>query len=236
MGIAFTFETKSEPPVMDTAWFLFIKKNASFARCNFRTAGDALAFTADWKFKLGVEEPEDGVGEAFGLDLRPVLEAIGGQIDLVDGLLVPGMGVDPLSAHVAVGAVHFVRDCKRSRLLGNGVYLGIDFLSSGLVGLLGPLFVQIGDLIQQRLFLFGVDGSEARGALEQEVLQVMGESRVGGGVVLASRPRYYLGVEARFLAVRADVYGQPVFQAIHVYLHAAVGIRIADRAIRIGCA
>jgi len=146
---------------------------------------------------------------------------------------VPSVGVEGLAAHVAVGPVHLVGYGELGGLLGDLVDLGVDFRSLGGVGFARSFLVKLGNAVEERLFLLEVDRAVARGTLEQEVLKVVGEARVGGGVVLAPRPRDDLGVEARFLVVRADVDGEPVLKAVRVHLHGIVRVGGPQRVVRV---
>ena len=198
------------------------------------TVVQALVLLFVHGFQLGVEQPEDRVDEAAGLDGGPLLQSVGRQADLVDGFFMPGVGVQIRGPHGVVELVHLVGDGVLGRQLGHAVDLGIDRSTGGGVCLVEVLLVQGCNLVQVGLLGGIVQRAHLLSALEQQVLQVVGQARGVGGVVLAAGLHGDFGVETRFLVVLGQVNLQPVVQFEDLGMQGVVGVLGIDAAIACG--
>ena len=182
--------------------------------------GAVLLLVDDLEF--GVEEAEDGLEEAVGLELGPGVEAAAGHGDLVDGLLQPGVGVEIAAAEGRDHLGEFVGQGEFGRLLGDLVDLGVDGGALVGIGFGDVLFVEAGDAVEQRFLRREVAGADALRALEHEVFEVVGEAGVGLRVLGAAGADDDLGVEAGALVVAREVDGEAVVELEDVDPHGVV--------------
>ncbi len=171
------------------------------------------------RLELGVKETEYRIGESLAFDFRPVAQAVGGQVDLVDGFLVPGMGVDGLAPHIAVGPVHFIGNGESRRSGGDLVDALVDLTSRRLVVLTRALLVQLGDFIQKDLFLLEVDRAERARSLEEQMFEVVGQAGVGFRIMLAPCTGYDFCIESGLFVIGAKVNGETVLEGVFDDLH-----------------
>ena len=127
--------------------------------------------------QLRLKEAKDRMLEPLRLDDGPLFQAVLRQVHLVDRLFVPRVGVEALFAHRLVELVHLVRDFVLRGQLRFLVDLRVDGLAFLRVGLVKMLFVQLGDAVEVRFFLFVIERANLRRALEQHVLEVMRQAR-----------------------------------------------------------
>ena len=103
-------------------------------------------------FELGVESADHVVAEAVGLDLRPVLHLVGGDVLGVDGFVVGGPGVGPAAAYHAHHLVVLVGNGDLGCQVAHGVDLMVMRLALFGVGDGAVLFVEALDLVEIGLF------------------------------------------------------------------------------------
>ena len=80
------------------------------------------------------------------------------------------------------------------------------------------------NLLDILLFLLPVGGTEAMGALEHHVFQIMGKTRGLGGVVLATGTHSHIGLNTRRFLIDAQKDLQPVVERIFSHLERVVGV------------
>ena len=181
--------------------------------------------------ELGVEAAEDAVLEAVGLDLRPVLELVGGDFLHVAGHVVGGVGVGTAGADDGHELVILVRDRDLGRLLADGVDLVVK-VQAGLRVRQGAVHLeQAVDGREQGLLGLVVLRAELLGALEHHVLQVVGETGVVSRVVLAACADGHQGLDAGLVLVDAHVHGKSVLQGVDLRIE-----RIARNGLVLGAA
>src|SRR5690606_10450801 len=108
-------------------------------------------------------------------------------------------------AHGVVELVDRVGNSVLGRFLGDPVDLCVDFGARGRVGLGEVLFIQRGDLVEIGFFCSVVDGAQSLGALEQQMLEIVGEAGSIRGIVAAAGLDGDLGIETRFFVVLGQV-------------------------------
>ena len=164
--------------------------------------------------ELGVEAAENAVLEAVGLDLRPVLELVGGDFLHVAGHVVGGVGVGAAGADDGHELVILVRDGDLGRLVADGVDLMVQ-VQAGLRVRQGAVHLeQAVDGREQGLLGLVVLRAEQLGTLEHHVFEIMGETGVVGRVVLAARTDGDIGLDAGLVLVDGHVHGQAVLQGV----------------------
>ena len=179
-----------------------------------RVVGQAHVLLLIDSFQLGVETAEDAVLETVGLDLRPVFDLVGGNLLDIAGHVVGGVGVGAFRADDGHQLVILVRDGDLGRLVADGVdpvvegqpFLGIR---QGAVHL-----KQTVDGREHRLLRLVVLRSELFRPLEHHVLEVVGETRIVGGIVLSARADGDIGLDTRLVLVDGHIHGQTVLQGI----------------------
>ena len=128
--------------------------------------------------QLALEASEHGLHQALGVQPAPLLHKLRQEGVVVVGHVVTGAGVEPAAA--------IFRD-ETAVLVGNGV---VGSLQTQLVDMLLDtlaLSLDLGlreqvvlrrDAVEPRLFLLVVDGAYTVGALEHDMLEIMGDARV----------------------------------------------------------
>ena len=169
--------------------------------------------------QLGVEPAEDAVHEAVGLDLRPVLDLVGRDFLHVAGYVVGRVGVGAPGADDGHQFVIFVRNRDLGRLVADGVDFMVDRQPLLGIGLGAVHFKQAVDGLEHRLFGRVVLGTETLGALEHHVLEVVGETGIVGGIVLAARADGHVGLDAGLVLVDGHVHFQAVGEGVDLCLH-----------------
>ena len=181
--------------------------------------------------QFGLEEAKDRLVEAFGLDFCPLLQTIGGEVDLVNRFLQPGVGVEAFFAHGGVEAVEFAGNGVAGSELVFCVDFRVDLGALFRVGLDKVLFVERLDAVEVLLFLFVVQGAELVRALEEHVFHIVGHAGGLLGIVLAAGADGDFGVEARFLVVFGQVDGQAIVELVDVSLHGIGRVRSLDQRV-----
>ena len=178
--------------------------------------------------QLRLKEAKDRMLEPLRLDDGPLFQAVLRQVHLVDRLFVPRVGVEALFAHRLVELVHLVRDFVLRGQLRFLVDLRVDGLAFLRVGLVKMLFVQLGDAVEVRFFLFVIERANLRRALEQHVLEVMCQAGGHGRVLFAAGAHGDLRLEPRRLVVFRQINRQAVVQLINLHGHRVFRIRLVD--------
>ena len=137
-------------------------------------------------FELGVEAADYGVLEAVGLYAGPVLDLVGGDVLDVAGDVVACVGVGAVGADGRHELVVLVGYGQQRCLVAHRVDFVVDGLAGHAVGGVAVLLEELLDAVEHRLFCGVVGGAELFGALEHEVLEIVGEAGGLGGVVLAA--------------------------------------------------
>ncbi len=164
--------------------------------------------------QLGVETADHVVGEAVGLDLGPILHLIRGDVLRVDRLVVGGPGVAAVRTDGGHQLVVFVGDRQLRRLLRYGIDPGVDRLALLRVGRAAVDLEELFDLVEQRLLGGVVLRAEPLGALEHQMLEVVGQTGRLDRVILRAHPHGDIGLDARLLAVDRHVDLQSVVERV----------------------
>ena len=171
-------------------------------------------------FQLALEEAVDGVAEALGIHLHPILQLVAGQDVVVDGVVVVGAGVEARATHLLQDGVG---------LVGNGVLRGLDVQTVDFQLYVVPLLVACGvvqtvvglaDAVQVALLRLPIGGADAVGALEHHVLEVVGHAGGGGVLVLRARVHHHGTIDFRLRMVLTNNHLQTVVkvEGLHVQL------------------
>ena len=179
------------------------------------------------RFQFSLKETEHRTGEAVGLQRSPLFQAVDGQVNFVDHLLVPRMGVQAASAHGTIHPVKFVGHGVGGRQSGFAGNLFIKRTPLFRIGLDKVLFIQFADAVEMHLFLFIVQGAQALRTLEQPMLHVMGEARCFRRVVLAPGTHRNLRIETGRIPVHRKIHFQTIVQFVNARLQRVVWIRPA---------
>src|SRR6218665_387727 len=155
-------------------------------------------------FQLGVEEPQNGLAKALGLNFQPVAYLVAGNVVHINGLVKGGKGVGAVGADGSQHFVVLIGNGVFSRHAADAVYLVIDLAALRFIRVVAVGFVKrfyFGDL---NAFFFKVLGAIHVGALKHHVLQVVGQARGVGRIVLAAGFHANVGLYAR----RVFIYGK----------------------------
>ncbi|CDC95889.1 unknown [Alistipes sp. CAG:268] len=169
--------------------------------------------------QLGVEPADHGIAETVGLDLRPVLDLVRGDVLDVDGHVLRRIGVGAVGADGGHQLVVFVRDRDFRGFVADRVDAVVDRRTLGLVRRLTVGLEELLDLIEQRFLGFVVRGTEVRRTLEHEVFEVVGQTGGLGRVVLAADADGDVGLDAGRLLVDAHVDLQSVRKGVDPRFH-----------------
>jgi hypothetical protein len=101
-------------------------------------------------------------------------------------------------------------------------------------GSAAQLLVELADLVEVRLLGGEVEGAELVGALEQHVLEVVGEAGRGRRGRCGCRCARRSTRDARLLPVGADVDGEAVLEPVDRDPHAVAGQRRVERRRQVG--
>ena len=182
-------------------------------------AGEVHVILLINSLKFGVESADDVVAEAVGLYLRPVIYLIGGDILGVDGFVVGSPGVGAAAAYHAHHLVVLVGDGDLGCQIADGVDLVIMCLAC--LGIFDStvFFVEALYLVEVWLFRFIVLCAELLGALEHEVLEVVGETGGLLGIVLASDAHCDEGLDTGLFLVDGHVDLEAVVKGVDFGIH-----------------
>ena len=168
--------------------------------------------------EFGVESAEDAVHEAVGLDLRPVLHLVGGDLLHIAGDVVGRVGVGTFGTDDGHQLVVFVRDRDLGGLVADGVDLVVQ-VQAFLRVLQGAVHLeQAVDGRKHRLFGLIVLRAELLGSLEHHVLEVVGETGIVGRIVLAARADGDVGLDPGLVLVDGHIHFQAVVQGVDLRL------------------
>ena len=171
------------------------------------------------RFQLGVEAADHGMDEPVSLDLGPIIDLVGGNILLIDGHISGCEGIGACRSDDGHQFVIFIGDGYLGRLIADRVYDMIQ--SHPLLGVdLGPIFLEkASDLLKHGLLGLIIRGSETLGALEHQVLKVMGQTCGLMRVVLASNSNRDVSLKARSLLINSHIHLEPIVQGIYFRIH-----------------
>ena len=173
--------------------------------------------------ELGVETADDAVAEAVGLDLRPVIDLVGRNVLGIDGLVVGSPGIGSAGTDHAHHLVVLVGDGNLGCQIAHGVDLLVEELAGGGIGDGAVLLIEFLYLVEIGLFGRIVLGAEVLGALEHEMLEVMGEAGGLLGVVLSTYAHCDVGLDAGLFLVDGHIDLEPVVQGVDLGFHGVSG-------------
>ena len=165
-----------------------------------------------------MEAADDHVLEAVGLDLGPVLDLVGGDVLCVAGHVVGCVCVGADGSDDGHGLVILVGDGDLGSLVAERVDHMVDGPALGGVGLGAVHFIQVLDLGEDGLLGLVVGSAEHLGALEHQMLEVVGESGVVGRVVAPSRLHCDIGLDTGFFLVDGHVDLESVLEGVDLGL------------------
>ena len=169
-----------------------------------------------------MEEAEDRVGETLALDFQPTLDLVARDVLLIDGHVVGSEGVGALRPDHRHHLVVLVGDGVLGSLVRHGVDFVVDLFALGGVGGVVIDLVQRLDLLELLLLLGPVERAEMVGALEHQVLQIVGEARGFRRVVLAAHAHRDVGLDARHVLVHGHEDLKAVVQRVVDDVHRVV--------------
>ena len=174
-------------------------------------------------FQLALEQTEHGIAETLHIHVHPLGDLVRREDVVIHGLVVGGAGVQALAAHLGEDHVDLIRD----GVVGGGqrelVNLHLDGLTGLRVGGLVQFVVHQADAVEIHLLFFPVDGADAVGALEHDVLEVVGHASGVGGVVLAACVDVHGAIHFRLVVVLAQHDLQAVVEVIGGCFEAHLG-------------
>ena len=182
-------------------------------------AGEAHVLLLIYGLQLGMETADDVVLEAVGLNLCPVFQLVGGDILDVAGDIEAGVGVGAVGTDGSHQLVVLIGDGELGCLVGEAVDLAVDGGALCLVGLGAVHLEECLNLVEQGLLLGVVLCAEVLGALEHQVLEVVGKAGSLSGVVLATHTHGDVGLYARSLLIYGEVHLQSIVQCVDTALH-----------------
>ena len=174
-------------------------------------------------FQLALEQTEHGVAEALHIHVHPFGELVRREDVEVHGLVIGSAGIQALAAHLGEDDIHLVRNGVVGRSQRQFVDLVLDGFAFGGIGGLVQTVVHHADAVQIHLFLLPVDGADAVGALEHDMLEIMGHTCSVGGVVLAARMDVDGAVDLGLVVMLAQYDFQAVVEVIGLGLKPRLG-------------
>ena len=181
--------------------------------------GDADVVLLIHGLQLGVETADDHILEPVGLDACPAVHLVGGDVLGIAGDVGAGIGVGALAADA----------CHQFVILVGDVVLGCQLRDA--VDLVVQHAATLGILHEAILLVAGLDGVEKGllggivacavllGALEHQVLQVMGQTGGLGRIVARTGAHGDMGRDARALVVLAEEDLKAVAQGVTLCSH-----------------
>ncbi len=173
--------------------------------------------------QLGVESADHRIGETVGLDLRPVVDLVRGNLLGVDGHVVGGEGVRARGADGRHQLVVLVGNRQLRSLLRHGVDAGIDRTAFVGVGRGAVDLEQTLDLVEHRTLGLVILGAERLGALEHQVLEIVRQTGRFERIVLRTHAHGDVGLDAGRLPVHGHVDLQSVVQRVDTAMQRIVG-------------
>ena len=174
--------------------------------------------------ELGVEETQNEVGEAVALNLCPSFKLVGGNILDVHCIVVRGEGVGTLAADGSHRLVVLVGDGDSGSNAAQRVNLMIDRGATLVVGSLAINLVEALNLVEIDLFLLPVGGTQLVAALEEHMLQIVGQTGGLLGVVFRAGAHGDVGLDARGVLVDAEEDLQAVVEGVLPDIQRVIGI------------
>ena len=168
--------------------------------------------------QLSVETTDNHILETVGLHLGPVLNLVRRDILRIARHIVGGKGIGALSTNGSHQLVVLVGDEVLGSYLRHTVNLMVGLLTLCRVGQLAISFVALLNLVEQRLLGSRIGSTELLGALEHQVLQIMGETRCLSRVVLRTRTHGDIRLNTGFLLVYREIHLQAVIERIDTCL------------------
>ena len=181
------------------------------------------------RFQLGVESADHDVLEAVGLDPGPVLDLVRRNVFDIDRPVHRGVGVGFQSADRRHQFVVLVGDGVFRSFVADAVDLTVNCRTLRIVGRLAVNLEELFDLVEQGLLGFVVARAELLGALEHQMLEIVGQTGRFARVVLAADFHGDVGFDARFCLIDAHIDFQSVIQRVDTGLERVV----LDRFVRV---
>ena len=160
--------------------------------------------------QLGVEPTNHHVLETVGLNLRPVLNLVAGDILRIAGDVVGRKGVGTLSTDGCHQLVVLVGDEVLCCQLRDRVNLVVGLLTGCRVGQLAVDLVALFYLVEQGSLCSGVVGTKLLSTFEHQMLQIVGQTGSLCRVVLGTRAHSDVGLDTGLLFVNTQINLQPV--------------------------
>ena len=156
-------------------------------------------------FQLRVETTNHHVLEAVCLHDCPAFDGIRRNVLLIDCFVRAGVGIGGVRTYGSHQLVVFIGDGILRSLVGDGVNLVVDGLTLICVGCLAIHFVEIANLVEQRLFGSVVLRTKRSRTLEEDVFQIVSQSCCLMWVVLATRSHGNVRLDSWTVLVHAQI-------------------------------
>ena len=167
----------------------------------YRVVGSAvLLFVNGLKFAL--EQAEHRIDHAVAVQFGPLLDVLGGEGIVVISIIVRCTGVEAGAAEAGDQARELVGDGEVGGFLAQAVNLFLDSLAVVVVGEGGETVIAECDGVQPDLLGLVIHGAELFRALEEQMLEIMGEARVR--TVLCACSDYDRSVDYRLGSVLVE--------------------------------
>ena len=176
-----------------------------------------------------MEPTDDHMLETVTLDLRPVLDLVGGDILGIAGHIIRGKGVRALSPDGSHQLVVLIGDEILGSHLTHRVDLVIRLLALIRVCQQTIPLIAVFDVLQQRRLSLRIGRTEMRRTLKHQVLQVMRQTSRLRRVILRSRPDGNIRLNPRLLIVHREINLQTIIEGIdarlrHIPFHGLIFI------------
>ena len=169
--------------------------------------------------QFGMESTNHHILEAVGLDLRPVFHLVGRDILHITSHIVRGIGIRTFRADGGHELIVFVGNVIAGGQLTHAVNLVVGLTACLGVGQFAILLVAACDIVKIRLLSSRVGGTEQLGALEHQMLQIMGQTCCLGRVVARTSAHSYISLNAGLLVVHRQINLQSVVECVDAGLH-----------------
>ena len=130
------------------------------------------------RLQFALEQTEHGIDHTVAVQFGPLLDVLRGERIVIVSVVVGGRGVEARAAEAGDQAVELVRDGVFGGLLAQPAYLLLDILPLPFVSGAREPVVADRDGVQPDLLGLVINGAYLFRALEEQMLQVMGETGV----------------------------------------------------------
>lgn len=173
-----------------------------------------------------MEATEYGLYKAIGLNTRPVVYLVGGNVLYVAGYVLRCIRIATYGADSGHKFVVLVGDGYKRSLVAYRVYLMIDGGAFGAVCGLAIYLKKVFDLVKQWLLALVVRSSEVGGTLKHQVFKIVSQAGSLGRVILPAYTHRYVCLDTRLVLIDRHVQAQAVWQRVHQRLGRVVGYRL----------